>query len=331
MSRRSKWFRAHYQCPDPNMSGSYRGGYPSWNDSENSIFYQAQEKDDKTQYEPSKSLRSLIVERLQAQQKMLIRLNTQIGTLIIAAGEGEANSAAGNKGPGDTQISAQQVKMLRPTRENIAESIKAMRAPSRGGRTPYGGPDYDALAAQVAQDPTMRNDGRLKDPFARYQQLQQEITGLLAMAPQSAWTQEAMSERKAYNKGMKSLLGAAKSGEEEDDDDDAVSTSGWSGFRSCDGDRCARRRHRLIRSSEGCLTRPSRAPWQKPQLQLHLFSNLQHRLLSLQCSCRLLALSRCSSLAASCTCSPWVHRRIMEGLRVLRWDTGLRSTRTISK
>ena len=143
MGRGSKWFRAHYQCPDPNMSGSYRGGYTSWNDSENSIFYQAQEKDDKTQYEPSKSLRSLIVERLQAQQKMLIRLNTQIGTLIIAAGEGEANSAAGNKGPGDTQISAQQVKMLRPTRENIAESYRAavvghrrtgLRCAGRAGR-----------------------------------------------------------------------------------------------------------------------------------------------------------------------------------------------------
>ncbi|KAK0939089.1 hypothetical protein LTR29_009325 [Friedmanniomyces endolithicus] len=71
-----------------------------------------QQRQQKTNYEPSQSLRDLITSRLTEQQKCLKHEQKRLAALVETSCEAKRVSDAGRKGPGDQQISAESVQQV---------------------------------------------------------------------------------------------------------------------------------------------------------------------------------------------------------------------------
>ncbi|KAK3638211.1 hypothetical protein LTR56_013240 [Elasticomyces elasticus] len=157
-SRTNPW-----QQPDPND--------PTTNDPTTN---------DPTTYEPSRSLRDLILERMTEQQTCLDREQARIAERVEqlqASAQGPAN---GQQGPGDTQVSAADVKQITSA---ATSSQQGYDASGRGAwfQRSMGNPPGPPLRPNGyrftgAQGPS---DNNATEPMARYQQLQAEIDALL--------------------------------------------------------------------------------------------------------------------------------------------------------
>ncbi|KAK5706791.1 hypothetical protein LTR97_001783 [Elasticomyces elasticus] len=123
---------------------------------------------DPTTYEPSKPLRDLILDRMNEQARIAERV------------EQLQASATGQNGPGDTQVSAADVKQITSAATSGQQGYDAS---GRGAwfKRSMGSPPGPPLRPNGyrftgAQGPS---DNNATEPMARYQQLQVEIDALL--------------------------------------------------------------------------------------------------------------------------------------------------------
>ncbi|KAK5680801.1 hypothetical protein LTS10_006559 [Elasticomyces elasticus] len=142
--------------------------------------WQQPDPNDPTTYEPSKSLRDLILERMNEQQTCLAKEQARIAERIGQLQASAQGSANGQHGPGDTQVSAADVKQI----TSLATSgQQGYGASGRGAwfQRSMGSPPGPPLRPNGyrytgAQPPS---DNKATEPMERYQQLQAEIDALM--------------------------------------------------------------------------------------------------------------------------------------------------------
>ncbi|KAK5713139.1 hypothetical protein LTR15_011501 [Elasticomyces elasticus] len=138
--------------------------------------WQQLDPNDPTTYEPSKPLRDLILDRMNEQQTCLDREQARIAERV----EQLQASATGQNDPGDTQVSAADVKQITSAATSGQQGYDAS---GRGAwfKRSMGSPPGPPLRPNGyrftgAQGPS---DNNATEPMARYQQLQVEIDALL--------------------------------------------------------------------------------------------------------------------------------------------------------
>ncbi|KAK4899285.1 hypothetical protein LTR27_003517 [Elasticomyces elasticus] len=138
--------------------------------------WQQMDPNDPARYEPSKSLRDLILERMNEQQTCLAREQARTAERV----EQLQASAQGLNGPGDTQISAADVKQIASA---ATSSQQGYGASGRGAwfqrsmGSPWGPPLRPNGYRYTGVQPP--SDNNATEPMARYQQLQAEIDALM--------------------------------------------------------------------------------------------------------------------------------------------------------
>ncbi|KAK5741201.1 hypothetical protein LTR17_004141 [Elasticomyces elasticus] len=142
--------------------------------------WQQMDPNDPARYEPSKSLRDLISERMTEQQSCLDREQARIAERVGQLQASAQASATGQNGPGDTQVSAADVKQI------TSLAISGQQEYGASGRgawfqrsmsSPPGPPlRPNRYRFTGAQDPS---DNNATEPMARHPQLQAEIDALM--------------------------------------------------------------------------------------------------------------------------------------------------------
>ncbi|TKA29955.1 hypothetical protein B0A54_15508 [Friedmanniomyces endolithicus] len=119
-----------------------------------------QQRQQKTNYEPSQSLRDLITSRLTEQQKCLKHEQKRLAALVETSCEAKRVSDAGRKGPGDQQISAESVQQV------TVGATSGFQDPTMMSRNPLGIPRaYNKLSNMTS---AYAATGMTSSPFAGY-------------------------------------------------------------------------------------------------------------------------------------------------------------------
>ncbi|TKA72995.1 hypothetical protein B0A55_05209 [Friedmanniomyces simplex] len=197
-----------------NVSGRF--GYPV--DPREMLMQQQQEQ--KIKYEPSRSLRDLITERIVNQQECLENEQKRLELLIAQSGEAERASKQGDKGPGDQQISAVRVKRATEVAATGHQAYGAFGMPI----PPFHSNDESFLTALGVAPAKQGNKkaSKTKHPMMRYKQLQAEIVALTYLYRPSGQAlqkfQAAMFPHADRNAIVNILLAVQESEEDSDDE-----------------------------------------------------------------------------------------------------------------
>jgi len=260
-------------------------GFPGWPGNPGEMIMQ-QQRQQKTNYEPSQSLRDLITSRLTEQQKCLKHEQKRLAALVETSCEAKRVSDAGRKGPGDQQISAESVQQV------TVGATSGFQDPTMMSRNPLGIlRAYNKLSNMTSayaatgmtsspfagygggmrvESPVQagKQSRKTKNSMMRYTQLQAEIDALTLLYQPSGTNvpglQAAMlsTDRSAIVK----LLLAAPEVEENDSESSSEGDEQESDPEDSDSVRGASQRTREARYPLGNMPQPSGGAAPPPQL-----------------------------------------------------------------